>query len=92
MLPDDIWQAMYSGSLELMESGVTTTGDFLDNIRGPAWGDAAFQALEKTGISELCQFPRLDAKEWMMNTSLKKKRCVEESGGVKKQVWTPYLT
>lgn len=45
MQPDDIWQTMYSGSLELLRSGITTTGDLFDNIRGPAWGDAGFRAL-----------------------------------------------
>ncbi|WP_277977944.1 amidohydrolase family protein [Pantoea endophytica] len=50
MQPDDVWQAMYSGSLELLQSGVTTTGDFFDNIRGPEWGDAGFKALKQSGI------------------------------------------
>ena len=56
MQPDDIWQAMYSGSLELLQSGVTTTGDFFDNIRGPAWGDAGFRALEKSGIRAIMYY------------------------------------
>ncbi|MBK0035499.1 amidohydrolase family protein [Erwinia sp. S43] len=56
MQPDDIWQAIYSGSLELLQSGVTTTGDFFDNIRGPAWGDAGFRALEKSGIRAIMYY------------------------------------
>ena len=56
MQPDDIWQAMYSGSLELLQSGVTTTGDFFDNIRGPAWGDAGFRALQKSGIRAIMYY------------------------------------
>ena len=56
MQPDDIWQAMYSGSLELLQSGVTTTGDYFDNIRGPAWGDAGFRALEKSGIRAIMYY------------------------------------
>lgn len=56
MQPDDIWQAMYSGSLELLQSGVTTTGDFFDNIRCPAWGDAGFRALEKSGIRAIMYY------------------------------------
>ncbi len=56
MQPDDIWQAMYSGSLELLQSGITTTGDFFDNIRGPAWGDAGFRALEKSGIRAIMYY------------------------------------
>lgn len=54
MQPDDIWQAMYSGSLELLQSGVTTTGDFFDNIRGPAWGDAGLRALKKAAFAPSC--------------------------------------
>lgn len=56
MQPDDIWQAMYSGSLELLQSGVTTTGDFFDNIRCPAWGDAGFRALKKSGIRAIMYY------------------------------------
>ncbi|WP_156149338.1 amidohydrolase family protein [Pantoea sp. SM3] len=56
MQPDDIWHAMYSGSLELLQSGVTTTGDFFDNIHGPAWGDAGFRALEKSGIRAIMYY------------------------------------
>lgn len=56
MQPDDIWQAMYTGSLELLQSGITTTGDFFDNIRGPGWGDAGFRALEKSGIRAIMYY------------------------------------
>ncbi|PYG46029.1 cytosine/adenosine deaminase-related metal-dependent hydrolase [Pantoea sp. AG1095] len=56
MQPDDIWLAMYSGSLELLQSGITTTGDFFDNIHGPAWGDAGFRALEKSGIRAIMYY------------------------------------
>ncbi|WP_337024080.1 MULTISPECIES: amidohydrolase family protein [unclassified Pantoea] len=56
MQPDDTWQAMYFGSLELLQSGVTTTGDFFDNIRGPAWGDAGFKALQKSGIRAIMYY------------------------------------
>ncbi|MBK0127585.1 amidohydrolase family protein [Pantoea sp. S61] len=56
MQPYDIWQAMYTGSLELLQSGVTTTGDFFDNIRGPAWGDAGFRALQKSGIRAIMYY------------------------------------
>jgi len=56
MQPDDIWLAMYSGSLELLQSGITTTGDFFDNIHGPAWGDAGFRALKKSGIRAIMYY------------------------------------
>lgn len=56
MQPDDIWQAMYSGALELLQSGITTTGDFFDNVRGPAWGDAGFRALDKSGIRAIMYY------------------------------------
>ena len=56
MQPDDIWQAMYTGSLELLQSGVTTTGDFFDNIRGPSWGNAGFMALDKSGIRAIMYY------------------------------------
>ena len=56
MQPDDIWLAMYSGSLELLQSGITTTGDFFDNIHGPAWADAGFRALEKSGIRAIMYY------------------------------------
>ncbi|WP_433977630.1 amidohydrolase family protein [Erwinia sp. E_sp_B01_9] len=38
MHPADIYTAMYSGAVELLSSGITTSGDFFDNIRGPEWG------------------------------------------------------
>lgn len=56
MQPDDVWQAMYTGSLELLQSGVTTTGDFFDNIRGPSWGNAGFMALDKSGIRAIMYY------------------------------------
>ncbi len=56
MQPDDIKIAMYSGALELLNGGVTTTGDFFDNIRGPAWGEAGFQALQNAGIRAIMYY------------------------------------
>jgi len=46
MTPDDVRIAMQVGALELLDGGITTTGDFFDNVRSPAHGDAGLQALE----------------------------------------------
>lgn len=56
MQPEDIHTAMYVGALELLQSGVTTTGDFFDNIHGPAWGDAGFNALKQSGIRAIMYY------------------------------------
>ncbi|WP_313682880.1 amidohydrolase family protein [Pantoea sp.] len=56
MQPGDIETAMYTGALELLNSGVTTTGDFFDNIQGPAWGDAGYQALKHAGIRAIMYY------------------------------------
>lgn len=56
MQPEDIWLAMYTGALELLQSGVTTTGDFFDNVRGAAWGDAGFTALQQSGIRAIIYY------------------------------------
>ncbi|WP_236722667.1 amidohydrolase family protein [Pantoea latae] len=50
MQPEDIHTAIYTGALELLNGGVTTSGDFFDNIHAPAWGDAGFRALQEAGI------------------------------------------
>lgn len=50
MKPQDIYISMYSGALELIAAGITTSGDFFDNVRGPAWGDAGYKALNDSGI------------------------------------------
>ncbi|WBG93214.1 amidohydrolase family protein (plasmid) [Pantoea piersonii] len=50
MQPEDIYTAIYTGALELVNGGITTSGDFFDNIHGPAWGDAGFSALRDAGI------------------------------------------
>jgi cytosine/adenosine deaminase-related metal-dependent hydrolase len=50
MQPADIYSAMYSGAVELLSGGITSSGDFFDNIRGPKWGDAGLKALEDSGI------------------------------------------
>ncbi len=56
MQPDDIYTAMYSGALELLQGGITTSGDFFDNIQGPAWGDAGFKALKQSGIRAIMYY------------------------------------
>ncbi|WP_409076510.1 amidohydrolase family protein (plasmid) [Pantoea sp. C3] len=50
MQPDDIYIAMYSGAVELLSGGITSSGDFFDNIKGPAWGDVGLKALKDSGI------------------------------------------
>lgn len=50
MQPEDIYSAMYSGAVELLSGGITSSGDFFDNIKGPEWGDAGFKALKDSGI------------------------------------------
>lgn len=50
MQPADIYSAMYSGAVELLSDGITSSGDFFDNIRGPEWGDAGLKALKDSGI------------------------------------------
>lgn len=56
MHPADIYTAMYSGAVELLSSGITTSGDFFDNIRGPEWGDAGLKALKDSGIRALMYY------------------------------------
>ena len=50
MTPDDVRIAMHIGALELLDGGITTTGDFFDNVRTPAHGEAGVQALDAAGI------------------------------------------
>lgn len=50
MTPDDVRIAMHVGALELLDGGITTTGDFFDNVRSPAHGEAGLQALDAAGI------------------------------------------
>lgn len=50
MRPDDVRVAMYTGALELLDGGITTTGDFFDNVLSPAHGDAGLAALDEAGI------------------------------------------
>ena len=50
MTPDDVHAAMYTGALELIDAGITTTADFFDNVLTPAHGDAGLRALEESGI------------------------------------------
>gem|GEM_PF-307698 len=50
MTPQDTHIAMYTGALELLASGITTTGDFFDNVLTPAHATAGLQALERSGI------------------------------------------
>ncbi|WP_241488321.1 amidohydrolase family protein [Winslowiella iniecta] len=56
MQPEDIAIAMYSGALELLQGGITTSGDFFDNIHGPAWGDAGIKALQRSGIRAIMYY------------------------------------
>ncbi|WP_312239894.1 amidohydrolase family protein [Pantoea sp.] len=56
MQPDDIYIAMYSGALELLSAGITSSGDFFDNIQGPAWGDAGYKALNDSGIRAIVYY------------------------------------
>lgn len=50
MTSDDVHTAMYTGALELIDAGITTTADFFDNVLTPAHGDAGLRALEESGI------------------------------------------
>jgi len=50
MQPDDIEVAMYTGALELVHGGITSTADFFDNILSPAHGEAGLQALDRAGL------------------------------------------
>ncbi|MDR6992244.1 amidohydrolase family protein [Luteimonas sp. 3794] len=50
MTPHDVRIAMHIGALELLDGGITTTGDFFDNVRSPAHGEAGLQALDAAGI------------------------------------------
>lgn len=50
MTPEDVHTAMYTGALELIDAGITTTADFFDNVLTPAHGDAGLRALEESGI------------------------------------------
>lgn len=56
MQPQDIYTAMYSGALELLQGGTTTSGDFFDNIHGPAWGNAGLRALQSSGIRAIMYY------------------------------------
>lgn len=50
MTADDTYTAMHLGALELLAGGITTTGDFFDNVLSPAHGEAGLRALQDTGI------------------------------------------
>lgn len=50
MSADDSYTAIYTGALELIDSGITSSADFYDNIQGPAWADAGIRALQDSGI------------------------------------------
>lgn len=50
MSPDDTYTAMRLGALELLAGGITTTGDFFDNVLSPAHGEAGLRALQDAGI------------------------------------------
>ncbi|QBR52283.1 hydrolase [Erwinia sp. QL-Z3] len=50
MQPADTYTAMYTGAVELLSGGITSSGDFFDNIKGPQWGDAGLKALKDSGI------------------------------------------
>lgn len=50
MTAQDTYVAMRLGALELLNAGITTTGDFFDNVISPAHGEAGVRALEDAGI------------------------------------------
>ncbi len=50
MTPDDTYAAMHLGAVELLYGGVTTTGDFFDNVLTPRHGEAGLRALQDAGI------------------------------------------
>jgi 5-methylthioadenosine/S-adenosylhomocysteine deaminase len=50
MTPQDVETAMHLGALELLQSGITTTADFFDNVLTPTHGEAGLRALERSGI------------------------------------------
>ncbi|MDZ5111343.1 amidohydrolase family protein [Pseudomonas putida] len=50
MTADDTYTAMHLGALELLAGGITTTGDFFDNVLSAAHGEAGLRALQDAGI------------------------------------------
>lgn len=50
MSAQDTYSAMHLGALELLHAGITTTGDFFDNVLSPTHGEAGLRALEDAGI------------------------------------------
>jgi 5-methylthioadenosine/S-adenosylhomocysteine deaminase len=50
MRPADIEIAILVGALELLQSGITTTAEYFDNVQGPAHAQAALRALDTAGI------------------------------------------
>lgn len=50
MSADDTYTAMRLGALELLAGGITTTGDYFDNVLSPAHGEAGLRALQDAGI------------------------------------------
>ena len=49
MTPEDVRLAMLLGVLEQVDSGITTTADFFDNVVTPAHAEAGLQALQQGG-------------------------------------------
>lgn len=56
MTPDDTYTAMHLGAVELLHGGVTTTGDFFDNVLSPEHGAAGLRALRDAGIRAVMYF------------------------------------
>ncbi|MGE8047112.1 amidohydrolase family protein [Pseudomonas monteilii] len=50
MSATDTYTAMYLGALELLNGGITSTGDFFDNVLSRAHGEAGLRALNDAGI------------------------------------------
>lgn len=50
MTAEDIHTAMYTGAVELIHGGITTTADFFDNVLSRDHGEAGARALEDAGV------------------------------------------
>lgn len=50
MSANDTRVAMQLGAMQLLEGGITTTGDFFDNIPSPAHAEAGWAGLQASGI------------------------------------------
>lgn len=60
MTAEDTYLAMRLGAAELIDAGITTTGDFFDNIKSPAYAAAGLRALDDSGIRAVMYYGGAD--------------------------------